>query len=185
MGIRREYPTDISLQIIEQFFDFNYFKSIDLYGDEVSQPIENFKNIFRIAKSKGLKLKAHIGEYGKPESIQEAVEILELDEVQHGISASQSKSVMNFLKNNHIQLNICPTSNYRLNLIDKIKNHPIRKLFDKDISITINTDDFLIFKSCISKEFLLLYNNKLFSKEELNKIRLNGIKGCNHAMVQI
>ena len=77
-----------------------------MYGDELAQPIEKFKSIYRRAKSEGLKLKAYVGERGTADDVRHAVECLELDEVQHGIAAAEDPSVIRFLADNHIRLNI-------------------------------------------------------------------------------
>lgn len=148
----------------------------DLYCDEFAQPITNFKPIYRKAKEKGLLLKAHVGEWGDANSVKEAVEELELDEVQHGISAGSSPQVMNWLADHKIQLNICPTSNVMLNRVDNLKNHPIRTLFDYGVRVTINSDDILVFGQSVSKEYLDLYEAGVFSTEELNVIRKNGLE---------
>lgn len=76
--------------------------------------IENFKGIYRRAKKEGLRLKAHVGEWGTAKDIRTAVEELELDEVQHGIAAAGDESVIRFLAENKIRLNITPTSNVLL-----------------------------------------------------------------------
>ena len=82
---------------LSHFWECKAFYSIDLYGDELAQPIENFKAIYRRVKSEGLRLKAHVGEWGKAEDVHRVVECLELDEVQHGISAAEDPSVIRFL----------------------------------------------------------------------------------------
>jgi adenosine deaminase len=160
---------------IEPFLEHECFYSIDLYGDELAQPIENFKGIYRKAKEKGLILKAHVGEWGDADSVKRAVSELELNEVQHGISASQSPQVMNWLADNDIQLNICPTSNVMLGRVESIKKHPIRKLFDAGIKVTINSDDVLIFDSSVSGEYMKLFKAGIFNAEELDIIRMNGL----------
>lgn len=105
-----------------------------------------------------------------------AVEELELDEVQHGIAAAKSQKVMNFLSDNKIRLNICPTSNIKLSRVYSYKDHCIRKLFDNGVIVTINSDDVLVFGNSVSQEFLNVYISGLFTAEELNEIRLNGLK---------
>ena len=73
------------------------FYSIDLYGDKLAQPIENFRSIYRRTKEEGLRLKAHVGEWGTVDVVRRAVECLELDEVQHGIAAAEDPAVIRFL----------------------------------------------------------------------------------------
>lgn len=166
-------PIDEMNDKLDQFLAQNYFKSIDMYGDEFAVP--TFKKVFRKAKNKGLILKAHVGEFGTAELIREAVEELELDQVQHGITAVNSQSVMTWLCDNNIQLNICPTSNILLSRVDAYNVHPIRKLYDNGIKVTINTDDMLIFDQSVSQEFFNLYKAGLFNANELNEIRENAL----------
>ncbi|MBU3128669.1 hypothetical protein LGL55_16190 [Clostridium tagluense] len=68
-------------------------------------------------------------------------------------------------------MNIYPSSNYILGAVKNMINHPARKLFDKGLPITINTDDLLLFNSGVSEEYLYLYNLGLFNEDELNEIR--------------
>jgi adenosine deaminase len=107
--------------------------------------------------------------------VQRAVEELELDEVQHGIAVVQSTSVMKFLADNRIRLNICPTSNVMLERLDALAEHPIRNLYDAGVKVTVNTDDVLMFGQSVSDEFLNLYRAGLFGAAELDEIRQNGL----------
>jgi hypothetical protein len=94
------------------FLDLGFYRTLDLSGDEFAQPIENFKPLYRKATLRGLRLKAHVGEWGDADSVWRAVEELGLDEVQHGIAAAESPMVMRFLADHGVRLNICPTSNH-------------------------------------------------------------------------
>ena len=120
-------------------------------------------------------MKAHVGEWGDADSVWRAVEELELHEVQHGIAAAQSKPVMQFLAKNRIRLNICPTSNVMLGRVRTIAEHPIRRLFDAGVIVTVNTDDVLVFGQGVSDEFLGLFRAGLFNADELEMIRLSGL----------
>ncbi|MEI7579772.1 MAG: adenosine deaminase [bacterium] len=165
-------------KLFEEILTYNFFKSIDLSGED-SFSVKPFQNIFKKAKQNGFILKAHLGEYGDAESVLEAVEALELDQVQHGISISSSQNVMSEISKRNVQLNICPTSNVKLKRVKDYQSHPIKKLFDNGIKVTINTDDMLIYDSSVSEEYLQLYQAKLFSAEELNKIRIQGLDKVN------
>ena len=147
-----------------------------MYGDELAQPIENFKFIYRRAKAEGLKLIAHVGEWGTTEDIRRAVECLELDEVQHGIAAAEDPSVIRFLSDNHIRLNITTSSNYLLGRVKDLKSHPIAELYRNGVDVTINSDDVLIFDSDVSKEYLRMYQSGCLTAEELDDICKNGLR---------
>ncbi|AJA47032.1 putative adenosine/adenine deaminase [Clostridium pasteurianum DSM 525 = ATCC 6013] len=176
IGLSRHCSINYLSRCLEPFWGSGVFYSIDLYGDEFAQPIENFIPIYKKAKNEGLKLKAHIGEWGTAEDVKKGVELLELDEVQHGITAINSVEVIRFLINNHIRLNITPTSNVKLGRVKELKTHPIRKLYHSGVDVTINSDDILIFDSDISKEYLKLYDAEALTAEELDDIRLNGLR---------
>lgn len=176
IGLSRHCSTNYLSRCLEPFWGHNIFYSIDLYGDEFAQPIENFIPIYKKAKNEGLKLKAHIGEWGTAEDVKKGVELLELDEVQHGIAAVSSSEVIQFLIDNQIRLNITPTSNIKLGRVQELKTHPIRELYRSGVDVTLNSDDILIFDSDISKEYLGVYEAQTLTAEELDDIRVNGLR---------
>jgi adenosine deaminase len=175
LGFPRNKSLRMLLSCFEPYIDFNYFGSVDLYDDEFAQPVANFRELYRYAKSLGMKCKAHAGEFGSADSVKEAVEILELDAVQHGIGAAASPGVMKWLADHHIPLNVCPTSNIRLKQVRSYKTHPIRILFDHGVKVTINTDDALVFGDGVSEQYLKLLRAGVFNRDELEIIRGYGL----------
>lgn len=152
------------------------FMSIDAYGEETIDGYNRLKEYYKYAKEKGLKLKVHAGQFLSAENVRTAIELLEVDEVQHGIGAASSEYIMDLIKERNTRLNICPSSNCILGAVKDINKHPARKLYDNGINITVNTDDLLLFNKGVSEEFLYLYKIGLFNEEELNKIRKNAVK---------
>jgi adenosine deaminase len=120
-------------------------------------------------------LKAHVGEWGTADDVRRAVEVLELDEVQHGIAAARSPTIMRKLADHRIRLNVCPTSNVLLGRVESIAAHLIRKLYDAGVTVTVNTDDALVFGRSVSDEFLALHRAGVLTPAELDIIRLNGL----------
>lgn len=175
IGLSRHCPIAYLEECLSHFWGNKAFYSIDLYGDESAQPIENFKSIYRLAKKEGLRLKAHVGEWGTAEDVRTAVEELELHEVQHGISAVHDQSVVRFLADHNIRLNITPSSNVLLGRVPDLSCHPIGQLYRSGVDVTINSDDILIFDSDVSKEYLRLYESGCLSAEELDSIRQSGL----------
>lgn len=170
-------PIQESCDKLELYLEHNYFQSLDIFGDESAVPA--FKQAFRMAKAKGLILKAHVGEFGTSGLVKQAVEELELDQVQHGIAAASSPAIMSWLADHQIQLNVCPTSNVLLSRVANYSSHPIRKLYDYGVKVTVNSDDMMIFDQSVSEEFVNLYQAGLFSAEELNTIRENALADAN------
>lgn len=177
IGLSRHCPIPYLEECLSHFWGNKAFYSIDLYGDELAQPIECFRGIYRRAKQEGLRLKAHVGEWGTADDVQRAVEELALDEVQHGIAAADSEAVMRFLADNHIRLNITPTSNVLLGRVSHMQQHPIARLYRSGVPVTVNSDDVLIFDSAVSREYLRLYESGCLTAEELDCIRRTGLEG--------
>ena len=125
IGLSRHCDIAYLEDCLSHFWGCTAFYAIDQYGDEHAQPIQNFRYIYRRAKSEGLRLKAHAGEWGTAEDVRRAVECLELDEVQHGIAAVEDPSVIRFLADNHIRLSITPSSNYLLGRVPDL-NIPLQ-----------------------------------------------------------
>lgn len=176
IGLSRHCDIGYLEACLSHFWGCKAFYSIDLYGDELAQPIENFKSIYRRAKAEGLRLKAHVGEWGTADDVRRAVECLELDEVQHGIAAAEDPTMIRFLRDNHIRLNIAPSGNVLLGRVNHLANHPIAALYRSGVDVTINSDDVLIFDSDVSKEYLRLFECVCLNAEELDDIRKNGLK---------
>jgi adenosine deaminase len=153
------------------FLEAGGWRALDLSGDEAAQPIEAFQPLYRACKDAGLRLKAHVGEWGSADDVWRAVEVLELDEVQHGVAAAGSPAVMRFLADHAITLNVCPTSNLLLGRVARMEDHPIRALFDAGVRVTINSDDALVFGVGVAEEFLALRRAGLFTAAELDQIR--------------
>jgi adenosine deaminase len=176
LGLSRHCPLSLLQEWMAPWLDLGFHKVLDISGDELAQPIDVFQPLYRAAKSKGMRLKAHVGEWGTADDVWRAVEVLELDEVQHGIAAAESAAVMRFLADHGIRLNICPTSNLLLGRVARLQDHPIRKLFDAGVKVTVNTDDAIVFGVGVSEEFLRLYQAGVFTAAELDLIRQWGLR---------
>lgn len=179
LGINREGYMKEHNYLIKKLIESKIFNGIDLIGDELSKSLNNFKKIYKIAKNNNLVLKAHIGEYGDAKSIKKAIKILKLNEIQHGISIVNNEKIMKYAKKKNIIFNVCISSNLVLLNNININNHPIRKMYDYGLKVTINTDDELIFNSSLFSEYLLLYKNEIFNSKELYEILNNGLKLYN------
>ncbi len=176
IGLSRHCSIDYLMECLSHFWGHKEFYSIDLYGDELAQPIENFVPIYEKAAENGLVLKAHVGEWGNAQDIITAIEVLHLDEIQHGIAAIQDRKAIDYLVENNIRLNITPSSNFLLGRVKDLKTHPIATLYRSGVDVTIGSDDILIFDSDVSKEYLRLYQCGCLTAVELDEIRKNGLR---------
>jgi adenosine deaminase len=176
MGLSRHCPLRALEWWMAPMLELGLFQTLDLSGDEFAQPIEVFVPLYRRAKAAGLTLKAHVGEWGTADDVWRAVELLELDEVQHGVAAADSLQVMRVLADAGVRLNICPTSNVKLGRVARMADHPIRRLFDAGVRVSVNTDDVLLFGSSLSQEFQALFQAGVMTAAELDAVRLDGLR---------
>lgn len=172
-GISRALPPEKTHRMMCDFLnadEYSLFGGIDLYDVEDAHEPEEYRKIFQEARHAGLKLKAHVGEFGAADAVRHTVETLELAEVQHGIHACESPSVMRFLAERGTVLNLSPASNFYLHAMDFRKSpHPLRIMYDSGVHFTLATDDFLLFHTSIAEQLEALA--PFFSPAELREIR--------------
>lgn len=173
IGINKDLPLDKVYAYADKCMQSGVFYGIDIYGKEANQNLIPFKELFEIAKKSNIKTKAHIGEFSDYKSIEDTITLLNPDELQHGINAVNSEKTIDLILERNIQLNICPQSNLSLGAVKNIQTHPIKKLFDKGIKVTVNTDDLILFNATVTDELYHLYKNNIFSFDELEIIRKN------------
>ena len=167
LGMGKLFPKEKIADWAPACIESGIFKSIDLYGPEVFEGLEDFKPLYDLAGKCGLKRKAHIGEFSDAKSVKQFVDFFELEEIQHGIGAVQDDKILQYIADKKLRCNVTPASNVMLTAVDKLENHPMRKMFDAGIRLTISTDDLLFFNKSISEQCADLVNCGLFTKEEI------------------
>ncbi|MCY4409304.1 MAG: hypothetical protein OXC27_02480 [Caldilineaceae bacterium] len=178
LGIPRQAAADPELvSRAHEAIELGFFQSIDLYDHQEACAPEAVEPLYAKAGAAGMKLKAHVGEFGGAEEVRRTVELLELEEVQHGIGAAESVEVMRWLAENRIRLNVCPTSNVMLDAAYDMASHPIRLLYDNGVPVTINSDDPMIFDQSVSDEYRNLYQAGVLGADELDDIRRASLDG--------
>jgi len=114
---------------------------IDLAGDEARHPASEFEILFNKARSAGLKITAHAGEFAGADSVRETIETLKPDRLGHAVHAIDDPSVMDLICNEGIAIECCPTSNVLTTAVSKMEDHPLPLFLRHGILATINTDD--------------------------------------------
>src|ERR1017187_9136711 len=142
-------------------------------GSEARGPAEWFTEVFAFAKSAGLPLTAHAGESTGPESVWAALR-LGAERIGHGIAAARDQELMRHLRDHDIPLEICLTSNLVTGVVERLEDHPVRRLFDAGVPITLSTDDPAMFGCTLLGEYQLAAQQFGFSQAELRKIAENG-----------
>jgi adenosine deaminase len=147
---------------------------IDMAGPDPSGKFsyDDYIDLYRSAKKAGLKTTVHVGEEGSVEEMEHVLQILPLDRINHGFRAHTSPRVMKMLVKNNITLCLCPTSNMKLNFIKDIKElkEILQTFIKNNVRFCLNTDNPSMLKTNLIKEFDLARNNKILSKEEIEKV---------------
>jgi adenosine deaminase/aminodeoxyfutalosine deaminase len=148
---------------------------IGLGGDERRTGSEAFHALYKEAASAGLRLTNHAGETTGPEAIWEALAIGS-ERIGHALSALQDESLLQELKARSTPMELCPTSNVRTGACPSFAVHPLRRLFDLGLLVTLNSDDPAFFGSDLANEFLLAHTEQKFTRDELRQLACNSIR---------
>jgi len=149
--------------------------ALGLGGSEAEFPPELFERTFRRARDEGLRRAPHAGENAGPASIWAALRRLHADRLGHGVRCVEDPKLMQHLHELQIPLELCPTSNICLGLYPDYDAHPLRRLWDAGLRITVGSDDPPMFGADLNHEYELLVDHFGFDAEELERISLNGL----------
>lgn len=154
---------------------------IDLAGAEALYKTSSFKELFVMAKKYNIPFTIHSGEADGYDSILAAINF-GATRIGHGIRAIEYDDLINLIIDNNILLEVCPTSNVQTNAVDKYTDHPIKKLIDKGVNVSINTDNRTVSNISLNLEYKKLQESFGFTKELFIKTNLNAIE---HAFVSL
>ena len=140
-------------------------------------PLESWtRTLWQNARAAGLELKAHAGEFGPASNVREAVEVLGVQRIQHGVRAIEDLAVVELAIEQGVTFDVCPISNVKLDVVDRMEVHPIRQYFDQGIPCTLSTDDPFSFGNTLEDEYAALVAGLGFTTEELTQIAKNGFE---------
>ncbi|MFI0818224.1 adenosine deaminase [Streptomyces sp. NPDC021098] len=115
--------------------------AVGLDSAEVGHPPSKFREVYALAREAGLKCVAHAGEEGPPAYVWEALDILGVDRVDHGVRCLEDDSLVARLVADQVPLTVCPLSNVRLRVVDHLADHPLPAMLDAGLLVTVNSDD--------------------------------------------
>ena len=150
--------------------------AIDIGGDEAGFPAASFVDVYRAARQGGLQLTAHAGEASGPESVWQAVELLGVKRIGHGIRAIEDPRLVDFLRETGVTLEVCPTSNVKTGIVPDFGHHPLRRLYDAGVRVTLNSDDPAMFQTNIAHEYEVAARELGFTEPELLQLTRNAIE---------
>jgi adenosine deaminase len=149
---------------------------VGLDSSEIGHPPSKFKQVFRRARDAGLFLTAHAGEEGPPRYVWEALDVLGVARIDHGNRSLEDETLVERLARDQVPLTMCPLSNLRLRVIDDLAHHPLRRMIDKGVIVTVNSDDPAYFGGYVNQNYLAVAEALGLRREEIATIVRNGIK---------
>jgi adenosine deaminase len=149
---------------------------VGLDSSETGHPPSKFKQVFGRAREAGFFLSAHAGEEGPPSYVWEALDVLGVARIDHGNRSLEDATLVGRLARDQVPLTVCPLSNLRLRLVDDLAHHPLRRMMDKGLVVTVNSDDPAYFGGYVNRNYLAVSEALGLRREEITTIVRNGIK---------
>jgi len=178
MSFLRHLSEEDALITLEQAKPYlNKIDGVGLDSSELGHPPSKFVNVFAKAKEMGLKSVAHAGEEGPPDYVKQALDLLNIDRLDHGNRALESSELIKRLAKEQIALTVCPLSNLKLCVVDDLKQHPIKQMLDEGLLATINSDDPSYFGGYLVENFIELQYALNLSEDDIITLIKNGFKG--------
>ena len=168
MCFLRHLSQQAAFETLEEALPFKeYITAVGLDSSELGNPPSKFTQVFKKAKAEGFKLVAHAGEEGDFTYINEALDLLGIDRIDHGVQSIHSAALMQRLKSEQIPLTVCPNSNIELKVFENYTEHNIKALLDYGLNVSVHSDDPAYFKGYINQNFINLYEHLALSKNDI------------------
>ena len=151
--------------------------AIVLAGSEASYPVNLYQELFEIAQKENIPFTIHAGEADGPLSVINAIN-LGAKRIGHGVRAIESEKALKLIKEKNITLEVCPKSNLDTNMYEKLSNHPIKKLYDMGLLVTINTDNHTVSNTNLTKSYQDLQEVFSFTKQDFLKMNENALQSA-------
>ncbi len=152
-----------------------HFVGVGLDSSEVGNPPEKFARVFSQCKALGLKRVAHAGEEGPVAYIEGALDILDVQRIDHGVRCTDSEAMMDRLAQENMPLTVCPLSNTRLKVYQHMSEHPILTLLERGLCVTVNADDPAFFGGYLLANYMALVDSLDMSREQAARLAANSL----------
>ena len=152
--------------------------AFDLAGGEAGRPPGRHKAAFDLAQKGYLGITVHAGEAAGPESVAEAISLCHANRIGHGTRIRDSRTLMEYIRDRRIPVEINITSNIQTRAVPKASAHPVREYFNAGLNVTLCTDAWLMTGVSLSDEYWLAHTELGFTRDEINRLILNGFESA-------
>ncbi len=151
------------------------FVAVGLDSSEVGHPPSKFRRVFDRARAEGFLTVAHAGEEGPPEYIWEALDLLKVSRIDHGVRAAEDPKLIERLIDEQIPLTVCPLSNTKLCVFDDMSQHNILDLLERGVKVTVNSDDPAYFGGYVTENFQALHESLGMTQDQARRLAQNSL----------
>jgi len=177
MCFLRHLSEEAAFETLEQAKPYlDKIKGVGLDSSEVGHPPSKFERVFTASRELGLKCVAHAGEEGPTDYIYEALDLLKVKRIDHGVRCVEDDALVERLKQERMPLTVCPLSNTALCVYDEMKQHPILDLLEKGLCVTVNADDPAYFGGYMMDNFMALVEGLGMTETQAKKLAENSLE---------
>ena len=154
----------------------NWIAGVGLDSSEMGHPPSKFERVFSKAREEGFITVAHAGEDGPAEYVWEAINLLKVSRIDHGNQSLDDDQLIKHIAEKQIPLTVCPLSNLELKVVNDLKDHPLMKLMEAGLMVTINSDDPAYFGGYVNENYTCIASALNLSKKQITELAKNSIK---------
>ena len=155
-----------------------WITAVGLDSSERGHPPRKFERVFAKARAEGLLAVAHAGEEGPPEYIREALDLLEVRRIDHGVRCMEDPELVGRLVDEQIPLTVCPLSNVKLRVCETLRDHPLKRMLEAGLTVTINSDDPAYFGGYVEENYVETAEALHLSRSEIETLARNSLDAC-------
>ena len=177
MCFLRHLSEDAAFATLEQALPYkDQIIAVGLDSSEVGHPPSKFERVFAKAREAGFLVVAHAGEEGPAAYVWEALDLLKVNRIDHGVRSEEDPALMQRLIAEKMPLTVCPLSNLKLCVVDDMQQHNIRRLLQQGVHVTVNSDDPSYFGGYMNDNFIAIAEALDLSNEELKQLAINSFE---------
>ncbi len=177
MCFLRHLDEESAMRTLKQALPYkDWIIAVGLDSSEIGNPPSRFKKVFEQARKEGFLTVAHAGEEGPAEYIREALNLLKVSRIDHGNRALDDENLVMELVQKQMPLTVCPLSNLKLAVVDKLENHPLKIMMKKGLYVTVNSDDPAYFGGYLNENYLEVQKALNLTKDDIYKLARNSFQ---------
>jgi adenosine deaminase len=151
----------------------DWITAVGLDSSEFGFPPEKFARVFDLARQKGFRTVAHAGEEGPAAYIWQALKLLKVERIDHGVRCVEDAELVEYLAREQIPLTVCPLSNVKLGVFERMDRHNLKQMLDRGLCVTVNSDDPAYFGGYIEENFQALHAALGLNAQDIHKLVRN------------